>query len=172
MQIIKNRTYPHILWKTPKSVHFIIVDMMYNHGYYQSSVHRMDHKYERGDKVEVIANTALHNRPLGSVFTFLDYFRDEGILVTENTYYYKFADVKKLNDNMEKVKINPLVAANLDADTQALVEAGYLDARLMTTPKGLDALMAILYIANKAQLVTDAQTELAEAAAKTAAKAE
>lgn len=122
----------------------------------------MNQKYERGDKVEVIANGSCHNFPIGSVFTYLDDFRGDGLVVMENKSYYYYSDVKKVNDTMEKVKINPLVAANLDADTQALVEAGYLDGRLMTTPKGLDALMAILYIANKAQLVTDAQAELAE----------
>lgn len=126
----------------------------------------MNQKYERGDKVEVIANGSNHGSRVGTVLTYLDDFRGEGILVTENKMYYYYSDVKKVNDTMEKVKINPLVAANLDADTQALVEAGYLDARLMTTPKGLDALMAILYIANKAQLVTDAQAELSEVAAK------
>ncbi len=122
----------------------------------------MADKYKRGDKVEVIGNTSGHNIKLGTTLTFLDYFRGVGILVAENTYYYNFADVKKVNDTMEATKINPLVAANLDADTQALVKAGYLDGRLMTTPKGLDALMAILYIANKATLVTDAKAELAE----------
>jgi hypothetical protein len=118
-------------------------------------------EYTRGDKVEVIGDSVSHGQKIGSVFTFLDYFRDIGILVTENTYFYAFADVKKLNDNMEEVKINPLVAANLDADTQALVKAGYLDGRLMTTPKGLDALMAILYTENKKTLVKDAKAELA-----------
>lgn len=62
----------------------------------------------------------------------------------------------------EPMKINPIVEASIDADTKALIEAGYLDYSLMLTGKANDALVAINFAANKKALVDAANAELAE----------
>ena len=55
----------------------------------------------------------------------------------------------------------------LDADTQTLVKAGFINGDLELTDKGSDALTDIVFAANKALMVTAAQAVLdAEAAAK------
>lgn len=48
----------------------------------------------------------------------------------------------------------------LDAPTQTLVKAGYINGDLELTNEGNNALMAILFVANKDALVADAQTKL------------
>lgn len=47
----------------------------------------------------------------------------------------------------------------LDAPTQTLVKAGYINGDLELTNEGNDALMAILFVANKDALVADAQAK-------------
>lgn len=53
----------------------------------------------------------------------------------------------------------------LDADTQALVKAGYINGDLEMTNIGLKALQTILFVANKAALVESAKADIAEAEA-------
>ncbi len=54
----------------------------------------------------------------------------------------------------------------VDADTQTLLKAEYLNGDLELTDAGERALLAILFSANKAELVALAQAELDEAAKK------
>lgn len=58
------------------------------------------------------------------------------------------------------MKLNAMMKQLLDADTQTLVKAGYINGDLEMTSDGEDALLTILFVANKAALVTDAQAKL------------
>ncbi len=52
----------------------------------------------------------------------------------------------------------------LDSDTQTLVKAGYITSDLELTEYGEDALITILFLMNKAELVKMAQAELDDSA--------
>lgn len=62
-------------------------------------------------------------------------------------------------------RVSAMMKRLLDADTQTLVKAGFLDQNLELTEHGCDALDAILFDANKAALVKLAQEKLDEAKA-------
>ena len=50
----------------------------------------------------------------------------------------------------------------VDADTQALVKAGYINGDLELTDEGKNELMALVFDANKAALVVAAQAKLTQ----------
>lgn len=56
--------------------------------------------------------------------------------------------------------ISPLAESLLDADTAALVKAGYLTTELNLTTKGSNALNASLFAAHKKDLIEKAKAEL------------
>jgi hypothetical protein len=60
-------------------------------------------------------------------------------------------------------KINNFVRSIIDADTQALIEAGYVSECLNLTEDGEDELIAILFAERKAELVKLAKAKVAEA---------
>lgn len=60
------------------------------------------------------------------------------------------------------MKVSSLFKRLVDADTQALVKAGYLNNNLELTDEGENALMAILFEANKPALVKLANEQIAE----------
>jgi hypothetical protein len=59
-------------------------------------------------------------------------------------------------------KLNTMMKKLLDADTQTLVKAGYINGDLELTSAGRDALNTIVFQANKAALVAMAQEALEE----------
>ncbi len=61
-------------------------------------------------------------------------------------------------------KLSILLKKLVDSDTQTLIKAGYIDDKLELTEAGEQALLTILFLANKAELVTMAQADLDEAA--------
>lgn len=61
--------------------------------------------------------------------------------------------MKRVSDMMKKL---------LDADTQALVKAGYINGDLELTTEGGKALTVILFVANKRALVDAANVTIAE----------
>ncbi len=69
------------------------------------------------------------------------------------------------NNNNKKTMINlkGLMSRLLDADTQKLYKAEYIDGNLALTDKGKNKIMEILFVANKVELVKLAEAELAEA---------
>lgn len=128
-------------------------------------------EFHTGDRVKIIRDTCFHRQPIGNVVHLGDKKDSSSFYIAEySAIYIRYEDMElikstnNLND-MSIEKINPLVAANVDADTQALMQAGYLDAYLMPTPRGRDALTAILYAENKAALVTQANQDIADAKA-------
>lgn len=65
-------------------------------------------------------------------------------------------------------KLNNYIKKLVDADTQALLKAGYINGDLQPTGRGQDALISILFFANKDALVAAAKEEIAEAEAQAA----
>lgn len=59
-------------------------------------------------------------------------------------------------------KLNAMMKKLLDADTQKLVKAGFINGDLELTQQGKDALWSILFAANKAELVKLADEVIAE----------
>ena len=59
-------------------------------------------------------------------------------------------------------KLNTMMKQLLDADTQTLVKAGYINGDLELTSEGRDALNGIVFQQNKAALVALAQEALDE----------
>ncbi len=78
------------------------------------------------------------------------------------TYMWTLVESTKKKGFMSKLSI--MMKKLLDADTQTLVKAGYINGDLELTEQGEQALFATLFDANKAALVTLAQADLAEAA--------
>jgi hypothetical protein len=74
--------------------------------------------------------------------------------------HFKEEDIKPKKPFMTQV--NTMMKKLLDADTQALIKAGFLDGELDVTDKAQRELWAILFQANKGALVELAKTELAE----------
>lgn len=60
-------------------------------------------------------------------------------------------------------KVSNMMKRLLDADTQKLVKAGYINGDLELTPEGHKALNTILFEENKAKLVKMAEEDIAEA---------
>lgn len=78
-------------------------------------------------------------------------------------------DIKLINSNNNKTMlktIGVMMKKLLDADTQKLVKAGFINGDLELTSDGMKALTAVLFDANKAALVAEADIVIAEDAAK------
>lgn len=78
----------------------------------------------------------------------------------------KLLDRKPKNKKTFMSKLNTMMKKLLDADTQALVTAGFLNEELEFTDEGKEALIGVTFDAYKAQLVAVATAKIAEAAAK------
>ena len=59
-------------------------------------------------------------------------------------------------------KLTSMLKRILDPEAQTLYKAGYIDGNMALTQKGQEALSAILFTANKAELVKQAEEELEE----------
>jgi hypothetical protein len=59
-------------------------------------------------------------------------------------------------------KLTSMLKRVLDPEAQTLYKAGYIDGNMALTAKGQEALNAILFTANKAELVKQAEEELKE----------
>lgn len=85
-------------------------------------------------------------------------------LAASTPYYYGldygFDYIKPKKTLMNKV--STMMKKLLDADTQTLVKAGYLNGDLDLTDKGKTALNTIVFMANKADLVVSAQEAIDE----------
>lgn len=99
----------------------------------------------RGEIIEIIPGVAY---PLTLQYTnhSIGHWRDDG-------------DIKKINKNSMS-KIGSMMKRLLDADTQTLVKAGFINGDLELTSDGVNALNAIQFTANKAALVAEAQAVL------------
>ena len=69
---------------------------------------------------------------------------------------------KIINKKPIMQKLNVMMKKLLDADTQTLVKACYIDGDLELTEEGKDALLATVFDTNKAALVALATAKLAE----------
>ncbi len=69
---------------------------------------------------------------------------------------------KIINTSMIKTLSN-MMKKLLDSDTQTLVKADYINGDLELTSEGSNALLTVLFVANKAALLTMAQTAIDEA---------
>jgi hypothetical protein len=83
-----------------------------------------------------------------------------------HSYNYRLLKDSETNMTITK-KLGAMMKKLLDADTQALVKAGYINGDLELTTDGMKALTAIIFTANKAALVADANEVIAEAEAET-----
>jgi len=72
--------------------------------------------------------------------------------------------IKRKAKNMNR--LTPMQKRLLDADTQTLLKAGYLDSELDLTDAGQEVLDGIMFEANKAALVAAAQARLDEESKK------
>ena len=99
----------------------------------------------------------------GEIYTVEGYSGGERIvncICNNSTYWEIIEEVKTKKTFMSKV--STMMKKLLDADTQTLVKANYIDGDLMLTPEGTTALLAELFTSNKAALVTSAQAKLDE----------
>lgn len=78
--------------------------------------------------------------------------------------YYKI--IKTTNENTMIKTVSNMMKRLLDADTQTLVKAGYINGDLELTCRGLLALQTIIFVQNKAALVESAQADITEAEAQ------
>ncbi len=77
--------------------------------------------------------------------------------IYQDSLKLKTTTMKKLNNFMKKL---------LDADTQKLIKAGLINGDLLPTTEGTDALAAILFAANKTELLAIADQMIADAEKK------
>lgn len=87
----------------------------------------------------------------------------------EKTHKYSWhvtrSNFIKLTINKNKTfmsKVSTMMKKLLDADTQALVKAGFVNGDLELTSEGTKQLQTILFVANKAALVEAAEEVIAE----------
>lgn len=127
-------------------------------------------KYKVGDRVKFKENQAWK----GEVTVIrLDYQDDPHL---DNGYGYFTKSLNRISDLIEeptyqtyKIIKKPLMKTLsnmtkklLDADTQTLVKAGYINGDLNLTEEGEKVLLTIFFVANKTDLVTMATEKLAE----------
>lgn len=74
-----------------------------------------------------------------------------------------YVDAKPIIKKGFMKKLTTLMKKLLDADTQTLVKAGYINGDLEVTEAGEIALVNLLFMTNKADLVVMAQADLDEA---------
>ncbi len=121
--------------------------------------------FKEGDRV--LCKTACSGTVAGQIYT----VKKGGCSLEEDRanctcpYYWEL--VTEVKHNMTFMnKISIMMKKLLDSDTQVLVKAGFINGNLMPTQEGLNELDAILFIANKAELVKRANEVIAEAEAK------
>lgn len=68
------------------------------------------------------------------------------------------------NKNNKMSKVGNMMQRLLDADTQKMVKAGFINGDLELTDNGKKVLWAIIFSANKAEFVKEADAAIAEAA--------
>ena len=71
-------------------------------------------------------------------------------------------NLKLITKKSPMQKISTMFKLLVDADTQTLKKAGFINGDLELTQDGIDALNAIQFAANKAALVTEAQAKIDE----------
>lgn len=79
-------------------------------------------------------------------------------------YYGTFDDeTGTCRESPKKImKLSSMMKRLLDKDVQTLIKAGFLDSNLGLTLEGQQALFAMLFVANKAELVKVAQEKIDE----------
>ncbi len=86
---------------------------------------------------------------------------EDGAIDTCSCPFYQDAKLTSKPKGFMK-KLNTMMKKLLDPDTQTLVKSGYINGDLELTKEGEQALMTILFVANKAALVESAQAVLDE----------
>ena len=115
-----------------------------------------------GDKIKVIYNDNGTQEYVGQERTIER--------VDANDFYcYKLRGINSCFSQQEVQlismnKLNAMLKRLLDADSQTLYKAGYINGNLELTDKGNKALSALVFDANKATLVKSAQEDLDEEA--------
>lgn len=74
--------------------------------------------------------------------------------------------IKKSTKKTFMNKVSIMMKKLLDADTQTLVKAGFINGDLELTCEGAKNLQTIMFMANKAEMVTVAEALIAEAEAE------
>jgi len=72
--------------------------------------------------------------------------------------------IVQTNSNNKMSKVGNMMQRLLDADTQKMVKAGFINGDLELTETGKKVLWAIIFSANKAEFVKEADAAIAEAA--------
>ena len=124
----------------------------------------VNRKFAGGDTDTFVSVTDV--KPVGKSSSVDD---SEKWFLTDTTMAYAFFDgfetLPKTKKPLMK-QLSSMMKRWLDADTQTLVKAGFINGDLELTDKGSDSLTDIIFAANKALMVTAAQAVLdAEAAA-------
>lgn len=113
-----------------------------------------------GDRVKCVDRNSGNFGKSGTV-TRIDYenhivYSDGCTGCGQDDYY------KKVNEKSIMQKVSTMMRKLLDADTQVLVKAGYINGDLELTDEGVSALNTVLFTANKAALVALAQEKIDE----------
>lgn len=87
---------------------------------------------------------------------------------TDNTFFSSFDFIQPIIKPKKSIMktLNNFITKLVDADTQALLKAGYLNGDLLPTCEGIKALEEILFFANKQALVDSAKAKIAAEEAK------
>lgn len=127
-------------------------------------------KFRIGDRVKVVGNRPI-NQPrypdgtTGTIVALLGGMRysidwDNGY---QSYIWTDVGDIKLINDNKTiMAKVGIMMKKLLDKDTQILVEAGFINGDLELTCLGRTHLDAILFTANKGELIKLAKDSIAE----------
>lgn len=120
--------------------------------------------FQIGDRVELLGSnygcgTITHKfqRPIGQSQHFTVTLDKGG-----TTNWYDDNDTKLINKKGKPVKLNAMLKLLLSKEDKVLYKAGYIDGELKLTDTGTEALLAIQFQANKAELVKAAQEDLDE----------
>lgn len=110
--------------------------------------------YNHGREARVIDITEMLTFPVTVVY-------DDG-----STGSGQFCDYKKINKKTTMEKLGVMMKKLLDADTQTLVKAGYINGDLDLTNEGKEMLWTMVFDANKTALVAAAQAKIDEESKK------
>lgn len=136
----------------------------------------MSNKFTVGDEIEILTDPLVSYPKKGiigeidgrNIYVWQNEFPGSIGKITPKEYKYswvtyedKIVLLKSNKTIMEQVSI--MMKKLLDADTQTLVKAGYVNGNLDLTEEGKKALMASLFMANKTELVKLAQEKIDEA---------
>lgn len=127
-------------------------------------------KFEVGDRIKNIAGETdlnSNNEKLGRV-------SQVDFSYSERPYLIKYDDgsegqggendYKLIKENKKTImsRISTMMKKLLDADTQKLIQAGFIDSELDLTSEGATQLNIFLFMANKADMVKLAEEAIAE----------